>query len=61
MNSRTRRNTDRCSKRLALASAIACGVWLGVHAATPSFTDVTKAAGIGFVHNNGAAGKRYYA
>lgn len=39
---------------------VAAGSSLLVGAATPFFTDVTKAAGITFVHNNGAAGKRYY-
>jgi enediyne biosynthesis protein E4 len=43
-----------------LSLSLACLLCLALEAATPLFTDVTKAAGISFVHNNGAAGKRFY-
>ena len=55
------RQSDRPLRRVAIAIALALSGWLVVHGATPSFTDITKAAGIAFVHNNGATGKRYYA
>jgi hypothetical protein len=45
--------------RVALASMV-IATCIALHAATPTFTDITRTAGITFVHNNGAAGKRYY-
>ena len=49
------------SRRLAVALIVACASGLTAQAPPPPFTDVTKAAGIRFVHNNGnAAGKNYY-
>jgi hypothetical protein len=45
---------------VGIASCVVCLFGLIAAAAVPPFTDITKAAGITFVHNNGAAGKRYY-
>jgi len=46
--------------RFALVTLLASLAAMGLDAATPRFTDITKASGIGFVHNNGESGKRYY-
>lgn len=52
--------------RLALAPAAALGIALGLapaggeaQAPRPTFTDVTAAAGLRFVHENGAFGRKY--
>ena len=47
-------------KRLACALLLVALSRLGIGAATPLFTDITTSAGLRFVHNNGASGKRYY-
>lgn len=48
----------RCG--IPFAFGVSIVLLVGLEAATPRFTDVTKAAGISFVHNNGATGKKYY-
>ncbi|HYV74803.1 MAG TPA: hypothetical protein VFB24_11140, partial [Candidatus Binatia bacterium] len=43
-------------------SSFLCFVWaalVGVSAAQVTFKDITKQAGISFVHNNGAVGKKW--
>jgi len=45
--------------RTLVAASLVLLAW-AVHAATPAFVDITRAAGVAFIHNNGAAGKRYY-
>lgn len=52
----------------AVARARLVGVWLAVAAlaaaqapaALPTFTDITRAAGVAFTHQNGAAGNKWY-
>ena len=43
-----------------LAAVTVAALTLTLEGATPRFTDITQAAGISFVHNNGATGKKFY-
>jgi hypothetical protein len=47
------------SMSVVLAAGVVCALTVASHAATVTFADITRQAGITFRHNNGAFGKKY--